>query len=373
MNQLGNMAFVFLVIYLTQHVGFSLVQASTVFAAFCASSLITGLLGGSLVDKVGAARILMIILIANGIVLLIFPLLHSYLSIILMSLMWGLTYGLYRPASSTLVSHLSAPGIHKIAFSLYRLALNLGMSVGPAVGGYLASYSYSAIFITNGIANLLASAVLIAGLSRTTWFNYRPTSEHKFSFSIKWIKHDAVLRIFLLGMIPIAMVFFQSESTLPVFLNRDLHLPLSFYGWLFTLNTLMIVFLELFLNVAMMNWPYRTNFIIGSLLNAVGFVGLMFASKGWHVILLTMIWTLGEMVIFPSASSYIAEIAPTAHRGSYMSLFGTATNLGMLLGPWGGAIVMEQFGGKGLWFACGVCGLFATIVFFYTREPVASS
>ncbi len=370
MNQMGNMAFVFLVLYLTQHRGFSLAQGSFAFAAFCASMLLTGLLGGSLLDRIGAARILMMTLCINGIILLIFPLLHTYPSIILMCLAWGATYGLYRPTSMTMVTHLSSPGIHKIAFSVYRLALNLGMSIGPVIGGYLASHSYSAIFVTNGIANLLASAILILGLSRSAWFNHRPALQHKPELSIKWVKRDVALRLFLLGMVPVAMIFFQHESTLPIFLNRDLHFPISFYGWLFTINTLMIVFFELVLNVATMNWPYRVNFIIGSTLNTVGFAGLLFASQEWHVILATIIWTLGEMIIFPSASSYIAEIAPAAHRGSYMSLFGTSTNLGMLLGPWGGAMVMEHFGASGLWTACGLLGIFATIIFFYTREPV---
>lgn len=369
MNQIGNMAFVFLILYLTQHLGFSLTQASFAFAVFCCSTLFIGLLGGSLVDKLSPAPILLITLLANGTVLLTFPLLHTHSSILFMCFVWGLTYGLYRPASQTMIAQLSSPGLHRITFSVYRLALNLGMSIGPAIGGYLAFHSYPAIFIANGLANLLASVILIIGLSRSTWFHHRPLSEHKFELSMKWIKSDIALRIFLWGMVPICMIFYQHESTLPVFLVQDLHLPLSFYGWLFTINTLMIVFLELILNVAMMNWPYRVNFMLGSALITLGFSGFIFVTQAWHIILLTMIWTVGEMIFYPSASSYIAEIAPPAHRGSYMSLFATSSNLGMLLGPWAGAIIMQHFGANRLWIVCGVWGILSLLFFFYTREP----
>ncbi len=165
------------------------------------------------------------------------------------------------------------------------------------------------------------------------------------------------------------MIFFQGESTLAVFLNRDLGFPLSFYGLLFTLNTLMIVFFELILNVATMNWPYRINFMLGSFFITAGFAGNMFATEKWHIILLSILWTLGEMVLFPSASSYIADIAPEKHRGSYMSIWTTCSNLGLFLGPWAGAFIMEKIGASGLWMACGMWGMLSVIMFWYTPEP----
>jgi len=372
MNQIGNMAFVFLVLYLTQHLGYSLAQASFAFALFSGSMLFVGLLGGSLVDKIGAARILIGSLFANSIALLLFPFVRGYSTTLMMCVIWGLAYGLYRPASQTLVSHLSSSGMHKITFSVYRLSLNLGMSIGPAIGGYLALHSFTVIFIANGIANLLAGAILIIGLGRSTWLKYRPAHQYKLELSIKYFLHDSILRTFMLGMIPVSMIFFQHESTLAVFLSRNLGLPLSFYGWLFTVNTLMIVFFELLLNVATMNWPYRVNFILGSLFITAGFAGLLFASQQWHIIVLTVVWTLGEMILFPAASSYIAEIAPKARRGSYMSLLSTISNLGMLLGPFGGAIVMEYAGARGLWIACGLWGMISVIIFTYLREPKLS-
>lgn len=365
MNQVGNMALVFLILYLNQGLHFSLGYASFAFAVFSASMLISSLVGGGLIDQFGAARIIVCALFANGMGLLIFPLLHYYPFILMACTFWGFCFGLYRPASQTLVSQLSAPGMYKITFSIYRLAINLGMSVAPAIGGYLAYHSFSAIFIANGTANILAVCIFFLGLFRTTWFTSNKANTAKIELNLKWLKHDAAMRIFMLAMVPISIIFFQHESTLAVFLSRDLHFSLSFYGLLFTVNTLLIVFCELPLNVATMNWSYRSNFVLGSFFITLGFAGLLFATTQWQVIALTVSWTIGEMILYPSASSYIADIAPENRRGSYMSLFATASNLGMLLGPFGGALVMERFGGQGLWFACGLVGVISMMMFYY--------
>lgn len=362
MNQAGNMAFVFMVPYLIS-VGFSLSQASFAFAIFSGSMLISGLLAGSIVDKCGALRILSIALIANGLVLLIFPLMHAYFLILIFCSLWGLMFGLVRPASQTFVSYISKPGLYKITFSVHRLAINLGMSVGPVAGGYLAYHSFYFIFILNGIGNLLAASILLIGLLRSAWFSYRPAQLHKMTWSVKWLKEDPVLRLFVLALIPVSMVFFQQDAAFPVFLSHDLGISLKFYGWLFTINTLMIVFFELPLNIATINWPYRVNFTLGSFLITLGFAGLLFASLPSHIVLLMMVVTLGEMILFPAASSYIADIAPEVHRGSYMSMYSTCSNLGMFLGPWGGAVIMQHFGASILWISCGFWGMISVVIF----------
>ena len=369
MSRAGNMALVFLVLYSTQYMGFTLAQAASAFAALSGSMILGGILAGNLIDYFGAVRMMIGSVMMNGIVLLIIPLTHHYYTIIFMCLLWGFFYGIYQPASQTLVSYLSAARLHKLTFSVYRLAINLGMSIGPAIGGYLATHSFPAIFITNGIANILAGLILIVGFIGSKWMMYRPAFEQKKIFTIKWLRYDAALRLFLIGMIPISMVFFQHESTLAVYLKQDLNFPLSFYGWLFTINTLMIVFFELALNVATIHWPYRVNFMMGSVFITAGFAGVYFATSMQHIVLLTVIWTIGEMILYPSASSYIADIAPEERRGSYMSLFSTFSNLGLLIGPWAGAVVMQQISNSALWIVCGLWGAISIILFYFVSEP----
>jgi MFS family permease len=162
------------------------------------------------------------------------------------------------------------------------------------------------------------------------------------------------------------MIFFQHESTLPIFIT-DLHFPLSYFGWLLTINTLLIVFCELPLNIATMQWSYRTNFVLGSIFVTLGFAGMYFVSQAWHLAILAACWTIGEMILFPAANSYIAEISPVETRGSYMALFNTSYNLGLLLGPLGGAFIMQHLGASGLWIACGFWGMLSIVGFYFLK------
>jgi MFS family permease len=372
-NQAGNMGMVFLVVYANQYLGLSVTQGTAAFAVLSASMLVSGLLSGNIIDRIGAARIMIGAIALNGFILLIISLIRNYYALLFMCVLWGISFGAYRPSSQTLIGSLSTKRLHKITFSIYRWALNLGMSIGPAVGGYLVAYSFPLCYVVNGIANVIACLILLAGLVGTKWIKAPVSIAQKRVFTLRWLQHDAMLRLFVLGMIPVTMVFFQHESTLSVYLKQNLGFPLSFYGWMFTINTLMIVFLELFLNMITLNWPYRWNFMIGALFLTMGFAGIYFATSMLHIILLTMLWTIGEMLLFPSASSYIADLAPEDRRGSYMSIYSTCSNLGMLLGPLSGAFVMQHLGGKSLWAICGIVGLVSIIIFSFLSEPKSFS
>lgn len=368
-NQIGNMAFLFLVLYTTQYLKFSLIQGSFVFASFSGSMLFSSLFGGTLIDDLGVGRVMISSLIVNGLALLFFSFIHNFILCILLCLIWGGASGLYRPACQTLISHLSPTHLYKVIFSIYRLSLNLGMSIGPAVGGYLAMHSFISIFMVNGIANLLASIILIIGLFGSDLLKFKESTQTKKISAFKYLKYDPVLRLFVFGMIPILMVFFQHQSTLSLFIHHNLNLPLSFYGLIFTVNTVIIVLFELILTISIINLPYRFNFTLGSFLIIVGFAGTYFATLGWHIILLVVAWTLGEMILLPSASSYVAEIAPKSKLGIYMSMYSTCSNLSMFLGPWSGAMIMQQFGSKFLWIACGLWGMISILIFTKLKEP----
>lgn len=368
LNQAGNMAFVFLMPYLSLHLGYSIIQASFIFALFGLMTMISNILVGSIIDYYGAARVLLAALFFNCIILLCFPLVKHYVSIMIMTIIWGLNYGFFRPAVKTLVSFMTPIELHRISFSIYRWSVNLGMSIGPALGGFITVYSYAGLFMANALSNILAFTVFTLSLIKTSWYTYRPSKDSKIELSLKWLFRDKKLALIVLGFIPIDIVFFQHESTLSIFLTQNLHFPLSFYGLLFTLNTLLIVFFELPLNFAMLGWTARHNLMLGALLIASGFAGLYWATTQWHVILLTVLWSFGEMIAFPSANAYVAQIAPLANRGSYMSLFEASANLGLCLGPTFGSFIMYYSSAHGLWITCGILGLISIFIFNFTRE-----
>ena len=368
-NQLGNMAIAFLVLYLTVKFGFPLPWAAFAYACCCGALLISGIFAGIISDRFGSVKVMATALSLNAIVLLCFPLVKNFVGIVFMCIVWGTVFGLFRPSAQTFLSHISPRESYKVTFSIYRLANNLGATLGPAVGGYLATRSFSLIFFANGVANILATIILVLGLAHKTWITHSPlSSQIKIKESFLILIHDHTLRIFLLGMLPVSMVFFQLSSSLPYFLHQVLHFPLSFYGLLFTFSTLLIVFFELPLNIATLSWSAAKSLMVGSLLIGIGYAAYSLASQEWHILFLTAIWTAGEIILFPAANAFAAEIASENHRGNYMSLFATSTNLGMLLGPWSGAMVMHHFSPTVLWLFCGGLAILSILIFNLLRK-----
>ena len=121
-------------------------------------------------------------------------------------------------------------------------------------------------------------------------------------------------------MFPISFVFFQHISTMPLYLVQDLNISATAYGLLFTVNTLLIVFLEVGINTATAHWPHRRTLALGAALCGIGFGSLAWARNVWQVAATVVVWTFGEMLIFPGMADYLTDIAPEARRGEYMGL-----------------------------------------------------
>ena len=68
----------------------------------------------------------------------------------------------FRPAAMSFFGETVEPARRKSAFAVYRLAINLGMAIGPAIGGVLATISFRYLFFVDGATSLAAGLVLAA-------------------------------------------------------------------------------------------------------------------------------------------------------------------------------------------------------------------
>ena len=371
-NKSGSMVLAFLVLYLTRSLGFSVGTAATVLLLYGAGALVAAPFAGLLCDSLGPIRIMRASLLVSGAILLVFPLAKSLTLVILLTLALSIAAESFRPANLTIFGDLVAPAERKTAFAVNRLAINLGMSVGPAVGGFLATVSFRWLFLVNGLTSLAAGAILAAA----SFPSHRHQADtEQLEAAVSPFAHpsrgyrDPRLIFFLAGVFPVAVVLFQHIASMSVFLVSDLHFSAATYGLLFTLNCLMIVFLEVPLNIGTSHWPHRRTLALGALLFGVGFGGLALAWDTWSVVATVVIWTFGEMFFFPSMAAYLTDIAPAARRGEYMGLSQMVMGLAFMAGPWGGMLVLARFGGKVLWTAMFLLGAGAAAIMSRLDEP----
>jgi MFS family permease len=351
------------VLYLIRELGFSPARAGAMLAVYGASAIVFGPIGGRLSDRIGALRVMRVSLIASGSVLLLFPFAKSFTSVAAMTVLWAGFGEMFRPASLAAITHVVAPDQRRQAFALNRLAINLGMSIGPALGGFLATVSFRALFAVDAVTTLIAGAVL----ALTPWrafsgVNSEATNREGETIGPATIFHDTMFLVFLGGVFLVGIVFFQHESALPLYLVQYLSLSPAFYGLLFTINTLLIVALEVPLNTATAHWSNTRLLIIGCVLFAIGFGALGVIASPSGVIATVVVWTFGEMMLFPALSAHMGEIAPENRRGAYMGAYSMSLSLALTVGPWMGTQLLSLFGPVVVWTVMFVLGALAALL-----------
>ncbi|HZI65567.1 MAG TPA: MFS transporter [Thermoanaerobaculia bacterium] len=361
-NRAGTMVLPFLILYLTRDLGFSTTQAGAVLGLYGAGALVSAAVSGRLSDLLGPMHVIRDSLFATGAILLVFPFARTFATVVAMTIALSLASEAFRPASMAVVADLVKHGQRKPAFALTRLAINLGMSIGPALGGYLATVSFKFLFLVNGTTSILAGVFLLLSLRRTPIHHVRAGSEPEGSVPMpsKRAWSDPRLLFFVAALFLLALVFFQHIAAMALFLVHDLHLTVIDYGLLFTINTLLIVALEVPLNSATAHWSHRKTLALGAFLTAAGFGALAFAWDFWSVTATVIVWTFGEMFFFPAMAAYATDIAPPSRRGEYMGMTQMAMSLAFAIGPWAGTAVLGAFGGKTLWLGAFAVGLVST-------------
>jgi len=271
---------------------------------------------------------------------------------------------MFRPASLAAMTGVVPPAQRKAAFALNRLAINLGMSVGPALGGFLATVSFNWMFVVDAVTTIAAGAVL----SLTAW---RPDGAGEVktkaaeSGQAGTIFADRTFLVFLGGVLLVGIVFFQHEAALPLYLDRELRTSPAFYGMLFTINTILIVAFEVPLNMATAHWPNTRALVIGCMLFAFGFGSLALVASAAGVIWTVVIWTFGEMMLFPAMSAHMGDIAPENRRGAYMGAYTMALSVAFTLGPWAGVSLLAALGPTVIWLVMFALGALAAALMAY--------
>jgi MFS family permease len=356
-NRAGMMVLPFLIVYLTRELHFSPGQAGLAFALYGGAAIFAGPIGGRLSDKIGALPVMRASLMLSGSVVMFFPFAHSVAAVYAVTALWAACAELFRPASLAALTHVVHPTQRKAAYALNRLAINLGMSIGPALGGFLAAVSFRSMFVVDALTTLTAGVVLLAA-------RWRPTAiaEHRADAPVRphaRLRGNSRLAVFLVATFLVSVVFYQHESALPLYMVQYLSLSPAFYGSLFTINTLMIVALEVPINRATAEWPHAWALVAGCMLFALGFGGLGVVSSASGILVTTIIWTFGEMMLFPAMAAHLGDIAPEAQRGAYMGAYSMSLSLALTVGPWLGTQLLSRFGPVIVWYFMFVLGALA--------------
>ncbi len=376
-NRAGTMVLPFLTLYLTVDRQWSGGSAGLALTVYGIAAIIVAPIAGRLADRLGSLLILKLSLFLSGLILFVFPFVTSLYGILTVTAIWAFANESFRPPSMALIGRLTGPAERKMAFALSRLAVNLGMSIGPVIGGFLAMRSFRSLFYVDGTTAIIAGALIAVMPWRIREAMPDETAPDSQTKPTPALGYASVLRdrrfvYFLIAMLPVEMVFFQSLAAMPLFVVRDLQVSEAGFGMLLAINTVLIILTEVPLNTAMSHWSHRRTIALGALLVGVGFGGLALSSGVAAVAATVVVWTLGEMILLPASSAYVSEVAPPAQTGAYMGLYTMGFSLAFAIGPWLGVQVLERLGSVAVWLGTFGCGCITALMIWRQRSEKKS-
>ncbi len=235
----------FLGVYMVQHLGFSLENAGLLLSCFGIGSVVGSSLGGWLTDKFGHFKVQLFSL--SGIVplFLLLPKLTTMPSLAAGILALSMVSDILRPANSVSLAYYSKPENVVRSFTLNRMALNLGFSIGPALGGFLAAISYDLLFYGNAIAATLA-AVIFFVYFRNREGNVKEKADDGQSDVLYQSPYkDVPFLVFTFLSILFAICFFQLLSSLPLYYRQVYQLSEKSIGVILAYSGVVVFSLEM--------------------------------------------------------------------------------------------------------------------------------
>ncbi len=140
-NRSGMMVLPFLSIYLRNELGFSLPQTGIVMSCFGFGALAGTFTGGKLTDRVGYYPVMFWALFVQGLMFLVLLQAQTFLTVCVVIFFTSAIGDAFRPANFVAIAAYSSSDNRTRALGLQRLAINLGMAIGPAIGDIIATQS----------------------------------------------------------------------------------------------------------------------------------------------------------------------------------------------------------------------------------------
>jgi predicted MFS family arabinose efflux permease len=366
-NQLGTFVQTFLILYLV-HEGMSPRRAGVCLAAYGAGAVVGALLGGELSQRMGPRNTIMFAMTCSALLVSLVPWLgrpDRFPELLVLVVVTGAVTQAYRPAAATMVSALM-PDEHRVmAFSMIRIAMNIGAALSPLLAAAFIRFDWDLLFWFDGVTALAYALMALILLPAD-----RPVADHddhdgdgddpaagRGGYRI--MLHDGRFLIYLASMLLSSIIYVQFTSALPLTLTAGGQSP-ELYSFVLTASSTILVLFELKVTTYVRRWPVTVAAGSGTALFVLGLAGYGLSSTSVVAILAcTAVSVTGVMMSGPTMFAHSSK-APAAVRGRYIGASQAMFGLGAATGPALGVLAWARWG-NGVWAICGLAGVVATV------------
>jgi MFS family permease len=359
----GSMIWPFLLIYASGRLHLPLSTIATLIAINAGTGLFSSFLAGTLADKIGRKVVMVFSLALTGIAYFFLMRAGTYQQFVILMVLIGLSNPMYQVGADAMLADMIPSEKRTEAYAINRIANNAAFGIGPAVGGFLATRSYSLAFYGASGGFFIYSLLLLALAHETLDKTFK--SETTRSSAEQSQTKEGYARVFrdrgYMAFVSLMSVGLIAPTMLwilmPVYAKINFNIPEAMYGWIPSTNAFMCVFIQY--AVTQISRRYKTLPVaaVGMLIYAAGAGSVAIMTGFWGFWLSMVILTFGELTLVPTASKYVADTAPADLRGRYMSIYWLGWGLARTLAPLIGGFLNDHLFPQAIWIGGLLIGL----------------
>lgn len=329
-TRMGSFVFPYLTIYLSEERGYGYEMVGAVLSIGSLGLLAGNFAGGVLTDRWSRKLTLIAALLLNafGFAGLAF---HYFTPWLYALFLFGgyVGTGMFGPAANTMIADIAPSETRPFAYTVNYICVNLGMGLGPLLGGFLATISFKWIFIGDVVSSLACTALLGFGVADT--FRQRVTSEHRsrdasqtsqtsqrMTWSI-WRQNQTVVLFCLLYFFLIGPLM-GMEFAVPLLIKKEFATSLIYIGFIYSINAACILAFSFLIEKWIRHRDEILMMVLSGVIWSLGMSVLFFGYSIASLMICTAIWTIGEIIASILVPNFIAGRVPTEFKGRFMAL-----------------------------------------------------
>ncbi|MEK4418053.1 MDR family MFS transporter [Bacillus sp. FSL K6-0268] len=355
-----SMSIPFLAIYLTTVKGVSAGMTGAIIGTSALVGVFASFIGGNLSDRFGRKTIMLWSMIVWIFVFIGFSLANHVLSFFLLNALNGLCRSFFEPTSRALLSDLTKPEYRLLVYNLRYGAINVGVAIGPLVGLQIGSAKSTIPFLVAAGVYILYTAILAFQFKKYPIEKKKINTEKPVTMlnAIRILRKDVVFLVALVGIILSNCGFSHLTTTVSqYFANAHIFQDgVKFFSYMLALNAIVVVIIQYPVIQMCKKYTPLTSIMVGTLFG-FGIVESMLSAA-----VCTIIFTIGEVLMFSMTDVFIDDIAIAHLKGTYFGAMGFS-GIGAVIGPWFGGVLLDYYGYQNGFVVFSALAIFSTVAF----------
>ncbi|MEV0899955.1 MFS transporter [Actinoplanes sp. NPDC049802] len=375
MSLANSVTIPFLAVFLHQDLGLAPGMIGFIIGSSVFFSIFAGFVGGSLSDRLGRVRLLMFSLfgVIGSFIGLYFS--DGVVAVFVFNATLALSSSTFAPVGKALLGDLLPRERRAKTFSYQYMATNIGYAVGPVAGAAIGLAGGRTAFLIGAagygvyLIGLTAVLLLVPVAATSAERQHAGSALRGLAESARIVVVDRRLLFLILGGLLLEAVHGRISSLLAQYLSGGFADGVMILGYVLATNAVTVVLLQVVVTRVTEKRNPVTAITVGCLLTVAGMAGFAFAGNLWQFVAAMVVFSLGEILIYPAEFAIIDRIAPEENRGAY---FGAQTfaQIGVFIGPFTGGLLLGAYNGTVMFLGVGLFALASLVIYLLVGRRV---